>query len=73
MFSPMPWSINAPPEPDVTSNRPMFRGQSEDHLVRRLMLRGWPEDAARAIAAWLCDPKAQPPRWPEIVDVPPER
>jgi hypothetical protein len=51
----------------------MFRGQSEDHLVRRLMLRGWPEDAASAIAAWLCDPKAQPPRWPEIIDVPPER
>lgn len=44
----------------------MFRGESEQTLARRLVLRGWPEDAANRMAAWLCDPKAQPPRWYEL-------
>lgn len=45
---------------------PMFRGESEEMLVRRLILRDWPEDVARKMAAYLCDPKSQPPRWHEI-------
>ena len=48
----------------------MFRGMSADVLARRLMLRGWPEDVARGVAEWLCDPKAQPPRWADLLKEP---
>lgn len=44
----------------------LFRGMSEDTLVRRLVLRGWPEATAQVLAEWLCDRKAPPPRWEEM-------
>jgi len=44
----------------------MFRGENAETITRRLMLRGWPEPAARAVAAWLTDRNAQPPRWHEL-------
>ena len=44
----------------------MFRGQTEDYVARRLVLRGWPEQAAKVMAAFLCDRKAQPPRWEDL-------
>ena len=43
-----------------------FRGMSEDTVAAQLMLRGWPEEAARKTAAWLCDRHSQPPRWQEL-------
>lgn len=46
----------------------MFRGLSAEHIARRLVLRGWPERQAELMAAFLCDPKAQPPRWNDLVE-----
>lgn len=48
------------------SSEGMFRGVTADHFARRLVLRGWPEDAARRVAQWLCDRSAQPPQWHEL-------
>lgn len=44
----------------------LFRGEPKEVIARRLMLRDWPEDAARKMAEFLCDPLKQAPRWYEL-------
>lgn len=44
----------------------MFRGLTEEFVARKLMAADWPEAAARAMAKFLCDRTADPPRWGDL-------
>ena len=46
----------------------LYRGESEEVWFRRLVLRGWPEEAARKMAAFLVGKEQTPPKWMEMND-----
>jgi hypothetical protein len=47
---------------------PLYRGLSEETWARRFVEAGWPEEAARKMAAFLVGKEQTPPKWVEVTN-----